>query len=625
MTSQRKRRKGEAVAHRSDSTAADALAQLRLYAQGIASPTYPIGRSQQPPARVAVSGGQSASSSEPNTPFLLQRLAGLNGASYLQAASELRASGERCHHRAGSNVHDSHRNEEENEESPPWSTRQRLQAPSPIGGMAAYSENEEAGSIPRPRSRASELPVNRGTEQQQQQQVVWSAPAPIGEGAAAIHRAVAKALAPARPAPKQNARRQPRAPARQPAVKKPALAANTRAQNGMGSPAGTSVRHSFSNASQGAGGGSPTWSTGSSTYGRLTSPQRGQAKEVESYLMRAARMTEPNATAPQHGGHSSIHVPLNAPPIGVQPQSHAGQFDTPSWGGEPGVYHQPVGGGNATRTTLSAMRAATAAVPPGTATMASAPSYETPRASHHPYHILSQGHRCPTRQSMSFGGIGASLMQVPYGSPPAQPSAVSAMRGSAHGSMGPLAGSQAVGTSGSGMQAMGVSGVSGVLGYSARRLVVMDTSSLIDSDPAVLNLMTERWTLCVPYTVLDELDNIHKGKAGTAGAMGNNKRSDAVEWIRKRARELRDWIAAALNRKNDGVRVQKRTEVLDGYIRTSSNKDDDILGFAVYLKNRGERHITFVSEDKFLRVKAQSEIGESYSYKDLKKWMGVRH
>lgn len=160
-------------------------------------------------------------------------------------------------------------------------------------------------------------------------------------------------------------------------------------------------------------------------------------------------------------------------------------------------------------------------------------------------------------------------------------------------------------------------------GAGGRRCVVFDTCSLIDSEPGVMNLLTERWVVCIPYTVIDELDNLNKGKIVARGKLAEDGGNSQREWRTRRARELRNWISALQAKKSDALRIQKRTEIVDAYDRRTANNDDTILGFAVYLKRRRES-VMFVSEDKFLRIKATTELGETFCFADIKRMLGVR-
>ncbi|KAG5484109.1 hypothetical protein LSCM1_05964 [Leishmania martiniquensis] len=160
---------------------------------------------------------------------------------------------------------------------------------------------------------------------------------------------------------------------------------------------------------------------------------------------------------------------------------------------------------------------------------------------------------------------------------------------------------------------------------------VFDTSSLLDSEPGVMSLVLEKWLLGIPFTVLDELDRMHKdrgcgvgiGKSdhvATAGANGTHDR----EWRRQRAHELRNWIAACLSDASKShLLLQKRTEVVEEYDRHATTNDDRILGYAVYLTQHQAAKVLFVSEDKFLRIKASSELGKAYTYSEVRKFVGM--
>ncbi|CCW66748.1 unnamed protein product [Phytomonas sp. Hart1] len=160
------------------------------------------------------------------------------------------------------------------------------------------------------------------------------------------------------------------------------------------------------------------------------------------------------------------------------------------------------------------------------------------------------------------------------------------------------------------------------------RYIVFDTSSLLASDPGVLNLLVEQCVICIPFTVIDELDKLNKGVSKT---MPSAETEPKREWVRHRSREIRNFISAQQKSERQGaagvgfVRIQRRTEVIPEYHEQAKNNDDYILEFAVYLKEREKLHlITFVSEDKFLCIKAKTELGNSCSYADLKRSLGLR-
>ncbi|KAG5483536.1 hypothetical protein CUR178_07858 [Leishmania enriettii] len=163
---------------------------------------------------------------------------------------------------------------------------------------------------------------------------------------------------------------------------------------------------------------------------------------------------------------------------------------------------------------------------------------------------------------------------------------------------------------------------------SEMKCFVFDTSSLLDSEPGVMNLVLERWLLAIPFTVLDELDRMHKdrgsggGKSDHAAAAANGTHDR--EWRRQRAHELRNWIAACLTDESKSrLLLQKRTEVVEEYDRHATTNDDRILGYAVYLSQHQAAKVLFVSEDKFLRIKASSELGKAYAYSEVRRLVGM--
>lgn len=169
----------------------------------------------------------------------------------------------------------------------------------------------------------------------------------------------------------------------------------------------------------------------------------------------------------------------------------------------------------------------------------------------------------------------------------------------------------------------------------AAECFVFDTSSLLDSEPGVLNLLLERAHIGIPFKVLDELDFMHKGGGGggessartsaVSGGVNNNNNGNVPhdrEWRRKRAHDLRNWIASCVSKSNSHLLLQRRTEVVEEYDRHTSNNDDRILGYAVYLRRSREK-VLFVTEDKFLRIKAAAEIGRAYTYSEIRQMVGM--
>ncbi|AIN96563.1 hypothetical protein LPMP_131360 [Leishmania panamensis] len=179
-------------------------------------------------------------------------------------------------------------------------------------------------------------------------------------------------------------------------------------------------------------------------------------------------------------------------------------------------------------------------------------------------------------------------------------------------------------------------------GSSALQCVIFDTSSLLDSEPGVMNLVLEKWFVGIPFTVLDELDRMHKDRGGGGGSGKSDHAATTTtaaaaaaapagvsgthdrEWRRQRAHELRNWIAACLSDAAQGrLLLQKRTEVVQAYDLHATTNDDRILGYAVYLRQQRAATVLFVTEDKFLRIKASSELGKAYAYSDIRKLVGM--
>lgn len=160
--------------------------------------------------------------------------------------------------------------------------------------------------------------------------------------------------------------------------------------------------------------------------------------------------------------------------------------------------------------------------------------------------------------------------------------------------------------------------------------LVFDTSSLLESEPGVMNLVLERYRIGIPFTVLDELDCMHKDRGNAAKndpaivvAVARLSLGHDRDWRRCRSHELRNWIAASLAAETSHVLVQKRSEVVEEYDRHASTNDDHILGYAVYLQRHLSAPVLFVTEDKFLRIKAKSELGKVYAYADVRRLVGM--
>ncbi|RNF26701.1 uncharacterized protein Tco025E_01099 [Trypanosoma conorhini] len=129
---------------------------------------------------------------------------------------------------------------------------------------------------------------------------------------------------------------------------------------------------------------------------------------------------------------------------------------------------------------------------------------------------------------------------------------------------------------------------------------VFDTCSLLRADESILRLALERGVVCIPFDVVAELDGINRGKGNRQGGKAYSKQRQFE------ARRVRDWISGAIE-SGANVRVQRRCEVEALYDRKVATKDDSILGFAVFLEQQ-QLPVKFVTNDKFLRVKAIAEL-----------------
>lgn len=178
---------------------------------------------------------------------------------------------------------------------------------------------------------------------------------------------------------------------------------------------------------------------------------------------------------------------------------------------------------------------------------------------------------------------------------------------------------------------------------SSPRCLVFDTSSFLRADIGILNMCAEKYTVCVPYAVLHEIDmQIKHGSFGRRPASANvreekserasstphfhhNKFTLTDDQLKGQAMKVRDWIHGA-QQSDRGIRVQRRSEVNDTYFRSALSNDDHILGFAVFLKDENMCPTYFITEDKLLTTKAVAELGRSAvcTYESLRARMGVR-
>ncbi|KAH9601134.1 PIN domain [Trypanosoma melophagium] len=129
---------------------------------------------------------------------------------------------------------------------------------------------------------------------------------------------------------------------------------------------------------------------------------------------------------------------------------------------------------------------------------------------------------------------------------------------------------------------------------------VFDTCSLLTATVDKLNALINCGKVCLPSDVISELDGMNTSK-------GQNPTERKSEKRRFAARRVRNWIIANSG-KGSQIRVQRKCEVEAPYDRRSESKDDYILGFAVYLEQSERRRVVFITEDKFLRVKAGAEL-----------------
>lgn len=179
---------------------------------------------------------------------------------------------------------------------------------------------------------------------------------------------------------------------------------------------------------------------------------------------------------------------------------------------------------------------------------------------------------------------------------------------------------------------------------SSSRFLVFDTSSLIRADIGVLNMCSEKNTVCIPYAVLHEIDmqikhgsfgrrpassdlrsekTVGNGVPGTRSQYGKYTLTD--DQLKGQAIKVRDWIYGA-QQSNRGIRVQKRSEVNETYFRSALSTDDHILGYAVFLKDEHVLPTFFITEDKLLSTKAVAELGRGAvcNYESLRAQMGIR-
>ncbi|KAF8285345.1 hypothetical protein TcBrA4_0037640 [Trypanosoma cruzi] len=146
--------------------------------------------------------------------------------------------------------------------------------------------------------------------------------------------------------------------------------------------------------------------------------------------------------------------------------------------------------------------------------------------------------------------------------------------------------------------------------------VVFDTSSLLEANVSILDEAIQHCIVCIPFDVIAELDAINGGKGN------RNRGKTESRQLKFSARKIRNWIASAIE-KGANIRVQRRCEVEMLYDRKVATKDDSILGFAVFLEQQ-QLTVEFVTNDKFLRVKAFSELkGKVYNWSEFLHHHGV--
>lgn len=177
---------------------------------------------------------------------------------------------------------------------------------------------------------------------------------------------------------------------------------------------------------------------------------------------------------------------------------------------------------------------------------------------------------------------------------------------------------------------------------SSPRCLVFDTSSFLRADTGILNMCAEKYTVCVPYAVLHEIDmQIKHGSFGRrpANTIVREEKNESTsttnfhyskftltdDQLKGQAIKVRDWIHGA-QQSDRGIRVQRRSEVNETYFRSALSNDDHILGFAVFLKDESMSPTYFITEDKLLTTKAVAELGRNAvcTYESLRARMGVR-
>lgn len=134
--------------------------------------------------------------------------------------------------------------------------------------------------------------------------------------------------------------------------------------------------------------------------------------------------------------------------------------------------------------------------------------------------------------------------------------------------------------------------------------VVFDTSSLLHAGESLLDQVLKYSVVCIPFDVIAELDGLNCQK-GNRDPGTTNKKEPRVGF---KARQIRNWIISSMEKNGSNIRIQRRREVERLYDLTVATKDDSILGFAVFLEQKEHVPVEFVTDDKFLRVKAVSEL-----------------
>jgi PhoH-like ATPase len=148
---------------------------------------------------------------------------------------------------------------------------------------------------------------------------------------------------------------------------------------------------------------------------------------------------------------------------------------------------------------------------------------------------------------------------------------------------------------------------------------ILDTNVLVHDPEAIFKF--PRHEVCVPVTVLEELDKLKK----VYGDVGRNARQ-AIRLLESLKKQGTGTLYTGVKLEN-GSQVRIEMEIKADYHKSFALtvNDNKILMAAYFLKEQGKR-IVFVSKDFASRIKAQALGFEAEDYENLKySYEGVAH